>query len=350
MKYTVTLPPLGGSGGGDVGVVAEWQREIGALVREGDVIALVRRPDADDSDDDAAIPIISPAYGVLAKKMVLPGEAVEAGEPLAILSGVPEPPLLSPAVPPEFAAPPAYVPGGPEDVRTLSPAEQRLGRHMAQSRRVAPHVATVIAVDLTETLRLRERVAAGLQGREGIEIGLLPFVVSAAAAALLRFPSVNAQLIGDTEVRRKRYVHVGFTARAEAGRLVAPVVRNADTKSVLSLAREIADLTERAHAERLAPVEMRGATFSLTDALSAGGDALYQTPILHQPQAAILSLGAVVRTPVALREGDEERIVVRPILHLCLSHDARIVESETAAAFLADVKRELEEARFLFGG
>jgi pyruvate/2-oxoglutarate dehydrogenase complex dihydrolipoamide acyltransferase (E2) component len=319
MKYTVTLPRLRDLAS-DVGLVSSWRKEIGEAVQAGEVLAVIGGEE-----------ISSPAFGILTKKVVLPGEAVEVGEPLAILSGVPEEFVSGAEVIPEpFAVRPPYIPGGPEEIAPLPPARQAIARHMARSMQESPHVITVLPVDMSEVVRLSARAA----------IPVLPFVLSAAASALPRFPDLNAERVGYAEIRRKRYVHLAVPVRRTDGTLAVPVLRDADRKSIRSLAREWEELREQAEAGTLPPDAQRGATFTVRETPT-----LYQTPVLHQPQSAILSVGAVIRTPVA---ADDDTVTIRPVLHLCLAHDARVADGETASAFLAEVRHHLEEARFLF--
>lgn len=327
MKFTVVLPPLDGEES-DVGIVSAWKREIGDFVAEGETLALVR-----SGGQESAIP--SPAFGILAKRYVLAGEAVEAGEPLALLSGVPVAlaTVRETIVPAGFAGPPRYLPPGPEEVVTLGAREQALARHYARSASETPHVYTTVQVDMGEVLGVCNRTKL---------LTSLTCVVAAVASALTRFPALNAQGVGEDQIRRKRYIHIGIARRGTAEALMVPVLRDADTKSVASLAREIATFDTLIEAGTLPPDAQRGATFTLAE--TAHG-AVWQTPLLHYPQAAFLSLGATFRVPVALAD---DTLTVRPVMNLCLAHDARLVNGEEAAAFLADVKRELEEARFLF--
>ena len=331
MKYTVTLPAQSGTGS-DVFLVAEWRKEIGEMVAAGDVLAVLR-----SGTDPTDLPIMSPAFGLLARKIILPGEALEVGEPLAILSGVPDSLLTGKErVPETFAARPPYVPGGPEELVTLSLSQRAVAAHMARSAQTSPHVYTFARVDVGEVLSLAARR----------ESGLVPFVVSVVATALTRHPSLNAERAGDTQIRRKHYVHLGIGLRTKEGELRVPVIRDADQKSLRTLIHDVGELTAAVHAgATLAADTQRGATFTVF----AEGNNLTgihdQTLLIPQPHAASLRIGSVARTPVAL---PDDTLAVRPLLGLCLAHDARAVTDEAAAAFLSDVKTELEDARFLF--
>jgi pyruvate dehydrogenase E2 component (dihydrolipoamide acetyltransferase) len=327
----------------DVFTISAWHKEIGDLVQQGETIATVKSRDSDNTGEEVQVP--SPAFGILARKSVLEGDGIEVGEPMGVLSGVPE--TLVPAatgVPDPFAAP-LYLPRGPEEIIPRSTTDQMLALHNARSLRTSPHVITVTSVNLTEVMRLRERVAATLTEREGIVLDTLPFILSVVGTALLRYPLLNAQLNEKAgEIRIRHYVSLAFTVRREDGPAAAPVIHDPEKKSILGLARTVADLKARARTNTLISDEIRGATFTITEVPASEG-ILWQTPIIHQPQAAILSVGSVTRVP-AVREDDT--IVACPLLHLSLSHDARVVDGETAAQFLAYIKQGLEDARFLF--
>ncbi len=348
MKFTVTVPAWVREGdAAAVALVAAWVKEIGDRVEAGETLAVLRTLEGGE------IAVVSPAFGIVARKFVLAGEAIEAGEPLATLSGVPASVLAGGErpVPDGFGEAPSYVPGGPEDAVVWSPGERRYVQTLARARQVAPHVVTVAEVDVTEAVRLAQKSGAIDQGGDADAAFLLPFLVSAAAAALLRFPGLNAQLIAPGEVRRKRYVRVAFPVYDTNGggdsRLLAlPVLVNANRKSVLALVREIADLSARARGGSdiapLSPDEQTGATFTVSP---CGGDILYQTPTIHLPQSAHLAFGPPLRVPAV---ADDGAIAARWRVHLCLSHDARLASDRDAARFVSEIKAHLEEARFLF--
>lgn len=322
MKYTVTLPDVEGIGadGLKIGVVTEWHKEIGDAVLSGDALATVGR----------AV-IRSAAFGILAKKFVLPGEAIEVGEPLALLSGVPEPLTTGTETVPLSFQQPSYLPTGPETRRPLTEQEQAIARHNLRSAYHSPRVSSVLVVEMGEILRLSERV----------NVPPLLFVAHVAASVLTRYPRLNSCLSGESEIIEKQYTHISIPFRVAWGARFTVVLRDADRKSLMALTREWEARRQQAEEGVLPADAQRGATFTITDA----SPVLYQTPVLHQPQAALLTVGAVARAPVAL---PDDTVSVRPVAHLCLTHDARIVPDEDAAVFLAEVKTGLEEARFLF--
>ena len=310
MKYTVTLPALPRLLH-EAGVIAEWRKAIGDAVLNGETLALV-----------GETAIIAPTMGILTRKYVLVGEAIAVGEPLALLSGVPEP-LIAPedrfAVPPPAPISPA---SDEENIHQQTPQEREVARHNARSAQIAPHVFTVARVDLTEATRLAARVHAPL----------LPFVIHCVAAALPQYPVFNAIIRGE-EIYTSPHVHIGARRRDGKG-VWMTILRDADKRSLLSLSRELAEPTE----------SQRGATFTLTE--SPAG-VLFQSAILPQPHTAILTIGQSEMVP-AINPGGENAVALRPLAHLCLTHDARAADNETAAAFLNEVKQALEQARFLF--
>ena len=321
MKFTVTLPALPGLHD-KAGVVAAWRKEIGEAVLIGETLAVVGEAAA-----------IAPVAGILTKKYALVGEAIAVGEPLALLSGVLESPILEGA---KYVVPPAAtfpVSVGSEEVRRLTEQEREIARHHARSAQIAPHVFTIARADLTEATRLAARVG----------VPLLPFVIHCVAASLMRYPLLHSRLVGDDEIHLTRLVHIAVT-RSVGGRLYAPVLQDADKRSLLMLARELASLFADAEAGILPPEAQRGATFTVVE--SPAG-ILYQSAILHQPQVGLLSIGPTENTPAPASHGDDI-ITLMPSAYLCLTHDARVVDNETAAAFLMDVKRGVEEAGFLF--
>jgi pyruvate dehydrogenase E2 component (dihydrolipoamide acetyltransferase) len=202
-------------------------------------------------------------------------------------------------------------------------------------------LTTVVEVDLTQVVRVREEAKEEFRGRHGAPLTVLAFVAEAAVRALGQHPVVNARL--DLDVGTVTYpaaVHLGIAVDTEQG-LVVPVVRDAADLSVGGLARRIAALAARSRDGSIGPDELSGGTFTITNTGSRG--ALFDTPILNPPEAAILGLGAAVRRPVVLPGPDgEDRIAVRSMAYLALSYDHRLVDGADAARFLGSVKDRLE--------
>ncbi len=247
---------------------------------------------------------------------------------------------------PSPAPAPAAARGGedqaPEEERIpLRGLRKRIAENMARSKRTAAHFTFVEQVDVTELVRVKERIARAAQA-EGVKVTFLPFVVKAVVAALRKHPILNASLDeerGEIVVRR-RY-DIGIAAATEGG-LTVPVVRGADRRSLLDLAREIERLSQDAKAGRARPEDMGRSTFTITSLGALGG--LFATPVLNHPEVGILGLHRIRPTPV-VRDG---QIVVRDVMHLSVTSDHRVVDGHVAAAFAYQVIEYLEDPNLLF--
>ncbi|MDA0567669.1 2-oxoglutarate dehydrogenase, E2 component, dihydrolipoamide succinyltransferase [Streptomonospora sp. S1-112] len=228
---------------------------------------------------------------------------------------------------------------------TMSRLRQTIADQMAESQKISAEVTQVIEVDVTNIARLRERAAEQFEAREGVELGFFPFFALATVEALKAHPKLNAVIdSAKYEVTYHSIENLGISVDTEPGLLV-PVVKDAGDLNLGGLARKIADLTERAHTGDLSPDELSGGTFTLADTGEVG--ALFNTPVINQPQVGILSTGAVVKRPVVVEDPDlGEVIAVRSMMYLALTHDHRLIDSADAARFLADVRERLEEGDF----
>jgi 2-oxoglutarate dehydrogenase E2 component (dihydrolipoamide succinyltransferase) len=240
--------------------------------------------------------------------------------------------LQAPAPPPPAPLPPA----GQAKVRIepMSVMRLKIAEHMTMSKRTSPHVTTVHRVDMTQVARLRERHKAAVKAGYGFSLTYLPFVARAAVAALRQFPLLNASLDGANIVYHNE-IHLGIAVALEGG-LIVPVIRSADEKNVLGLQRAIVDLAARARSRQLKPDEVAGGTFSITNFGSFGS--LMATPVINQPQVAILGVGTVDKTPVAI----DDAIAIRSICHLSLSFDHRLIDGALADQFMTRLKQVLE--------
>ena len=220
-----------------------------------------------------------------------------------------------------------------------------IAQRMVESLQVSAQLTTVAEVDLTPVARLRNRVKDDFLAREGVKLSFMPFLAKAAVDTLKEHPSVNASV--DMERQEVTYYdreNLGIAVDTEQGLLV-PVVKDAGDLSVAGLARKIADVAERTRSRKIGPDELSGGTFTLTNTGSRG--AIIDTPIINQPQVAILGTGAVVKRPVVIDDPElGETIAVRHMSYLCLTYDHRIVDGADAARFLADMKVRLEKGHF----
>jgi 2-oxoglutarate dehydrogenase E2 component (dihydrolipoamide succinyltransferase) len=225
----------------------------------------------------------------------------------------------------------------------MSRLRQTIAKRMVESLQVSAQLTTVVEVDVTKIARLRARAKTEFERREGTKLSFLPFFALAAVEALKAHPNVNASVDG-TEVTYHGAEHLGVAVDTEKGLLV-PVIKNAGDLNIAGLARAIADLADRTRNNKITPDELGGGTFTLTNTGSRG--ALFDTPIINQPQVAILGTGAVVKRPVVVTDADGgETIAIRSMAYLALSYDHRIVDGADAARFLSTMKARLEEGAF----
>jgi 2-oxoglutarate dehydrogenase E2 component (dihydrolipoamide succinyltransferase) len=212
---------------------------------------------------------------------------------------------------------------------------------MVLSKHTSAHVTTVFEVDFTPIEKLRAQYKDSYAQR-GAKLSYMPFIVQAVVAALREFPILNAS-IDENSVTYHRDYNIGIAVALDWG-LIVPVIRNADEKNLLGLAKAIADLGERARTKRLSPDDVQGGTFTITNPGGYGG--LFGTPIINQPQVAILGVGGVKKRPVVIEKEDGDFIAIRSICILSLSFDHRLVDGAVADQFMAKVKSVLEAGQF----
>ena len=255
--------------------------------------------------------------------------------------------VAAPAPAPVAAAPPrAIVPSTLRGTtERLSRARQLIARRMVESLQISAQLTTVVEADVTAITRLRERAKADFEAREGVRLSYLPFFALATLEALKVHPKLNAAL--NTEAGQIIYhdaEHLGIAVDTERG-LMVPVIRNAGDLNIGGLARKIADLATRTRSGQVSPDELTGGTFTLTNTGSRG--ALFDTPIINQPQVAILGTGIVVKRPVVMDDPAlGEVITVRSMVYLALTYDHRLIDGADAARFLTTIKDRLEEGAF----
>jgi 2-oxoglutarate dehydrogenase E2 component (dihydrolipoamide succinyltransferase) len=225
----------------------------------------------------------------------------------------------------------------------MSRLRQTIAKRMVESLHVSAQLTTVVEVDVTKIARLRAKAKSEFEQREGTKLSFLPFFALAAVEALKAHPTVNSSVEG-TEVTYHGTENLGIAVDTERGLLV-PVIKDAGDLNIAGLARKIADLAERTRTNKIGPDELGGGTFTLTNTGSRG--ALFDTPIINQPNVAILGTGAVVKRPVVVSDGEGgETIAVRSMVYLALSYDHRVVDGADAARFLTTMKNRLEDGNF----
>ena len=230
------------------------------------------------------------------------------------------------------APPPMKFTGEVERV-PMTAMRKAIAEHMVMSRRTSAHVTTLFEVDCSRILKAKEKQQAEFE-RSGVKLTVTPFFVQAAATALKRFPLVNSSLEGDTIVY-KQAINIGIAVNLEWG-LIVPVIKHAGEKNLFGLAKAINDLGERARNKTLTPEDVKDGTFTITNPGQYGG--LIGTPIINQPQVAIMGMGGIKKRAVVI----DDAIAIRPIIMLSLSFDHRVIDGATADQFMAEVQKELE--------
>jgi pyruvate dehydrogenase E2 component (dihydrolipoamide acetyltransferase) len=247
-------------------------------------------------------------------------------------------------------APARMTPAAPEGVTSKRGTTEKMSRlrkviaaRMVESLHISAQLTTVVEVDVTKIARLRDKAKRDFQTREGIKLTFLPFFAVAAVEALKAHPSVNSSVEGD-EITYHGSENLGVAVDTDRGLLV-PVIKDAGDLNIAGLSRKIADLAERTRTSKVSPDELGGGTFTLTNTGSRG--ALFDTPIINQPNVAILGTGAVVKRPVVVKDNDGgETIAIHSMVYLALSYDHRVVDGAEAARFLNTIKGRLEEGAF----
>ncbi len=387
MATEIKMPQLGESV--VEGIIGKWLKKVGDRVEKYEPLLEVITDKVDSE-------IPSPAEGVLLKILVPEGETVKAGTVIALLGEEGEeevtpspapapaeeaearprrPPRISPVVAriatehdvalsqvkgtgrggrvtkkdilrfieerekaaPAPARPPEAPPPVPGEVIQLTPMRRTIAEHMVRSKHTAPHVTTVMEVDMSRVVAFREGHKEEFRRREGFNLTYTPFFVQAVVAGLKAVPIVNSTFTEEGIVVKKE-INIGVAVAVEEG-LIVPVIKHADEKSLLKLAREVNDLATRAREKRLSPDDVQGGTFTITN--HGVGGSLLATPIINQPQAAILGVGAITKRVVVV----DDAIAIRPMCFLSLTFDHRVLDGAVADRFLARVKDYLENFR-----
>jgi 2-oxoglutarate dehydrogenase E2 component (dihydrolipoamide succinyltransferase) len=268
--------------------------------------------------------------GHIAKQQEAPAPAQAAP------AAAPPAPVAAPAAAPATTAMAPLPAAGQAKTRIepMSTMRIKIAEHMVASRRTSAHVTTIHKVDMTKVARMRDKHKGGFQANYGMSLTYLPFVVRATVVGLRTFPLLNASIEGNNILYHNE-VNVGIAVALENG-LIVPVIHQADEKNVLGLQRSIVDLATRARSRQLKPNEVQGGTFSISN--FGGFGSVIATPVINQPQVAILGVGAVEKTPVVI----DDAIAIRSIMYLSLSFDHRLIDGALADQFTAKVKQVLE--------
>jgi 2-oxoglutarate dehydrogenase E2 component (dihydrolipoamide succinyltransferase) len=260
-----------------------------------------------------------------------PPEPAPPAEPL------PAPPAAQPPEP----APPAVVAEAGEEIVPMTAMRRGIAEHMRRSLDTSAHVTTVFEIDLSKVVALRKQLKPEYEQSYGVNLTYLAFIARATIEAIKNWPWVNAEVRGE-QIVSKKYVNLGIAVALEDGQgLIVPVIKNAEGLNLLGIARAIVDLADRARNKKLMPDDVQGGTFTITN--PGGWGAIIGTPIISQPQVAILDVEALVKRPVVIQdETGEDVIAIRPMMNLCLSYDHRLVDGAYAAQFMKELRESLE--------
>jgi 2-oxoisovalerate dehydrogenase E2 component (dihydrolipoyl transacylase) len=322
---------------GDEGSGVREQESEGVDTRTLGFISPVVARLADELHVDLARVSGTGAGGRITKNDVMAYAAATRLTPGAVEKGSPE---MAASVSGDQSS----VPAPDIEAMPLSAIRRSIARHMVFSKQTAPHATTVMEADMTPIARARERLRDEFE-RQGVRLTFTPFFLQAIAAGIRAVPEANSSFSDDALLIHRR-LHIGMAVAIPDG-LIVPVIRDAGEKSLLELARAVNDLAERARANRLTPEEVQGGTFTLTNYGTSGS--MFAIPIINQPQAGILGIGAVQKRAVVVSRGHpllpdpEDAIAIRPMAYLSFTFDHRILDGRDADRFLAAAKRFLED-------
>ncbi len=270
----------------------------------------------------------------------LKNRTAPSAKPAAAVSSPAPGTISAPATPaaPKVIAPPVVSAAGDEIVE-MDRMRKLIADHMVMSKQVSPHVTSFIEADVTNIVKWREKVKDDFQKREKEKITFTPIFIEAAAQALKDFPGVNASVDGYKVILRKN-INIGMAAALPNGNLIVPVIRNADQKNLLGLAKDVNSLANKARSNKLEPDYISGGTFTITNLGTFGS--ITGSPIINQPQVAILGIGVIKKKPVVLETADGDVIAIRHMMILSLSYDHRVVDGALGGMYLQRMKQLLE--------
>jgi pyruvate dehydrogenase E2 component (dihydrolipoamide acetyltransferase) len=301
----------------------------GGRVTKKDILAFVESG-AQAAAPAAPAPTAEPAPAPTPPAAPPPAEP----EPEAAPAPAPAPAAAAPAAPPAEAAP-------GEEFEPMTAMRKGIAEHMRRSLDTSAHVTSAIEVDMSKVVALREKLKPEFQKSYGVNPTYLIFVARAVVETLKDYPWINGEIRGDKIVSRN-YVNLGFAVELEDGKgLIVPVVKNAEGLNLLGMTRAVTDIADRARNKKLTPDEVQGGTFTITN--PGGYGTFHGTPIISQPQAAILGTYAVVKRPWVIQDDlGKDVIAIRPIMNLTLTYDHRLVDGALAGRFLRDMREKLQ--------
>jgi 2-oxoglutarate dehydrogenase E2 component (dihydrolipoamide succinyltransferase) len=262
------------------------------------------------------------------------------GPAAAIPAPAPAPqPTAAPVVAAAQTPAPAISVGGGDEIIEMDRMRKLIADHMVRSKHTSPHVTSFVEADVTNMVMWRDKVKKEFERREQEKITFTPIFIEAVAKAIKDFPMINVSVDGNSIIKRKN-INIGMAAALPSGNLIVPVIRNADQLNLVGLTRQVNDLANRARANKLSPDEIQGGTFTISNVGSFGN--VMGTPIINQPQVAILAVGAIKKKPAVLETEMGDVIAIRHMMFLSLSYDHRVVDGSLGGSFLRKVADYLE--------
>jgi 2-oxoglutarate dehydrogenase E2 component (dihydrolipoamide succinyltransferase) len=243
------------------------------------------------------------------------------------------------AAPPEPQAPPVHLQPG-DEIEEMDRMRRLIADHMSMSKRVSPHVTSMVEVDITGLVQWRNQMKKVFEEREGEKLTFTPLFVEAVVKALKDYPRVNISVQG-TQIVKRKHINIGMATALPSGNLIVPVIPDADQLNLIGLAKRVNDLAERARKNKLKPNETEGGTFTLTNVGTFGN--VMGTPVINQPQVAILAAGAIRKKPAVLETPHGDVIAIRHMMYLSLSYDHRVVDGALGGAFVRRIGDYLEQ-------
>lgn len=248
-------------------------------------------------------------------------------------------PISKPAETPKVQAAPATSVSGTDEVIEMDRMRKLIADHMVMSKQTSPHVTSFVEADVTNVVRWRDRVKADFEKRENEKITFTPIFIEVVARAIKDFPMINVSVNGQ-QIIKKKDINIGMAAALPSGNLIVPVIKRADQLNMVGLTKSVNDLANRARQNKLQPDEVKEGTFTLTNVGSFGN--VMGTPIINQPQVAILAVGAIKKKPAVLETPQGDVIAIRHMMFLSLSYDHRVVDGSLGGSFLRRVADYLE--------
>jgi len=249
-----------------------------------------------------------------------------------------EAPKQAPAQPVAASGTP-YVASGDDEIIEMDRMRRLIADHMVMSKHTSPHVTSFVEADVTNLVKWRDKVKKSFEGREGTRITFTPIFIEAVVKAIKDMPLINSSVSG-TQIIKKKDINIGMATALPSGNLIVPVIPKADTLNLTGIAKAVNDLAERARANKLQPDEVKNGTFTITNVGSFGN--VMGTPIINQPQVAILAVGIIKKKPAVIETSDGDMIAIRHMMFLSLSYDHRVIDGALGGSFIRRVADYLE--------